>query len=379
MYEDLRVCLKDFAAEYRSFALEADRLGDIPAAHLANKEFRQIWMLGTPQQYGNTGIKLSRNNVFYGNKSLEMAICTEELSYGDPAMALSMPGAQLLGPIVMELGTEEQKSRFFESLTSSEPIWTGFNLTEPDAGSDVSGLHTVAVRTGNGGYVLTGEKRYIANAKRAQWVAVFAKLNHSQNPLAIQCFLLHESEFVGSQCTRLSDHTLGMRAAELGYTQYHALEICEDSLLGIDKSALRRGLHGAVNVFFRMRPCTASIAIGLSRAMIDYASEHLSLNVNETISLQRLQWKMEKTRRLVYNAASEVDRGVFDVKTSSMAKWMSNALVYEVSRTVHQLAGLEGWLEHPLLEKWLRDARMIEFMEGSTNIHKREVAKELFK
>lgn len=111
--------------------------------------------------------------------------------------------------------------------------------------------------------------------------------------------------------------------------------------------------------------------------MVDYVRENIKLNLNEEIILDELQWKIERTRRLVYRAAKEVDRGIYNAGTSSMGKWMANNLVYEVTRRINQVVGSEAIIDHPLLEKWLRDGRMIEFMEGSTNIHKREVAQEL--
>ncbi|MGE7217403.1 acyl-CoA dehydrogenase family protein [Priestia koreensis] len=380
MYEQLRNTLKEYARVYRSFALQADRTSEIPKEHLLNSDFKGIWGLGIPQEYGYEGFRLNDGTHVYGDSSTELVICTEELAYGDPGMTLSMPGAQLLGPIVNELGSKDQKERFFRSfLEESQPVWTGFNLTEEKAGSDVNGIQTIAEKNGDNTYLLTGEKRYIANAERAQWVVVYAKMGNQNNAFAIQSFLLHKSEFDNSFCIRNIDRTLGMKAARLGHTIYNNLPVSHEQILGHDRSPLRRGLRSAVNVFFRMRPCTSSIAIGTARGMIDYAKTHIDLTSNEEILVNKLEWKLEKARQLVYRAAHEVDNGVFNAKSSSMAKWMSNRTVYEVGREIFRLAGPEVLIEHPLLEKWLRDSKMIEFMEGSTNIHKREVSQEILR
>lgn len=376
--DSLRDELKEYALELRSYALEADRNRDLPTDYLQQQStFHPLWRLGVPKEYGYSGIR-TKEEVYYGESSIELAVCTEELAYGDPAMMLSMPGPQLLGPILKELGTEEQKEKFFSSFMTSEPIWTAFNLTEPNAGSDVAAIETVCAKKDDETYVMNGEKKYIANAERAQWALTFTKMGSKNNPFAIQSFLIHEDQFENCNTVeREYGRTLGMRAARLGHTIYRGLEVHRSQIIGLTKPPLQRGLRSAMKVFFRMRPSTSSIAIGTCRAMLDYIRDNVKVNVTQELILDDLQWKVERTRRLVYRAANEVDKGVFNPSTSSMAKWMANNLVYEVSRKVTQLLGPVILVEHPLLEKWLRDGRMIEFMEGSTNIHKREVAQEL--
>lgn len=381
MFESLRTELRVYGESLREFALEADKSRGLPPTYLQQESFyHPLWRLGVPKEYGYTGIRGRDNQIYYGDSSLELAIWTEELAYGDPAMMLSLPGPQLLGPILKELGTQEQQDKFFNSFMGRNPVWTAFNLTEPNAGSDIAAIETVATQKNDGTYLLQGEKKYIANAERAQWALSFAKMGHKNNTFAIQSFLIHEDQFENSDTVnRDYGRTLGMRAARLGHTVYNNLEVDKSQIIGLNKPPLQRGLRGAMKVFFRMRPSTSSIAIGTSRAMVDYVRENIKLNLNEEIIIDELQWKIERTRRLVYRAAKEVDKGIYNAGTSSMGKWMANNLVYEITRRINQVVGSEAIIDHPLLEKWLRDGRMIEFMEGSTNIHKREVAQELLR
>ncbi|EJR73578.1 acyl-CoA/acyl-ACP dehydrogenase [Bacillus cereus] len=378
MLDSLRNGLKEYALELRGYALEADKNRDLPKKYLQQSSiFQPLWRLGVPKEYGYGGIK-TQDGTHYGSSSIELAVCTEELAYGDPAMMLSMPGPQLLGPILQELGTKEQQDKFFSSFMTAEPIWTAFNLTEPNAGSDIAALETVSVKKDDETYVMNGEKKYIANAERAQWALTFTKMGSKNNQFAIQSFLIHEDQFKGHNTVeREYGRTLGMRVARLGHTIYRGLEVNRSQIIGLTKPPLQRGLRSAMKVFFRMRPSTSSIAVGTCRAILDYVRDNVKVNVRQELILDELQWKVERTRRLIYRAANEVDQNIFNPKTSSMAKWMANSLVYEVSRRVTQLLGPIVITEHPLLEKWMRDGRMIEFMEGSTNIHKREVAQEL--
>lgn len=171
--DSLRNGLKEYALELRGYALEADKNRDLPKKYLQQSSiFQPLWRLGVPKEYGYGGIK-TQDGTHYGSSSIELAVCTEELAYGDPAMMLSMPGPQLLGPILQELGTKEQQDKFFSSFMTAEPIWTAFNLTEPNAGSDIAALETVSVKKDDETYVMNGEKKYIANAESSMGTYIY--------------------------------------------------------------------------------------------------------------------------------------------------------------------------------------------------------------
>ncbi|MDR0267459.1 MAG: acyl-CoA/acyl-ACP dehydrogenase [Paenibacillus sp.] len=374
----MRAGLRRYTMEMRSHALEADRMEDLPAAYIGNSFFLPVWQLGTPEHYGYQGIKGSDGKQYYGESALELAIWTEEIAYADPTMLVSLPGPQLLGPLVRVLGNKEQQERLFASFLGEQPIWASFGLTEPGAGSDAGAIRTTACTNEEGDYHLYGEKKYIGNGTRSSWLALFAKVGDPMKPYAIQCFLLDKSSLTDPGLTRTSLASLGMKAGKLAHICLDGVQVSKEHLLGRHKSPLRRGLHGAVEVFYRMRPCVSALALGTSLAAMDYVEEHLNLDANKQIQTARLRWKLEKNRLLIYRAAQEADQGIYRPRTSSIAKWVANQCVYEVTRFCAQLAGGSLFIDHPLLEKWLRDARMIEFMEGTSNIHKRIIGHEMF-
>lgn len=131
-----------------------------------------------------------------------------------------------------------------------------------------------------------------------------------------------------------------------------------------------------METFLHMRPATAAIAIGLSKAIIDYVQTCVNHEYNKFI-LDRLKWEVERGRVLTLQAAITCDAGNFNSYYSSMAKQYMNGVVVKVVRECSKLMGDYGLIEHPLLEKWLRDARMIEFMEGSTNILKMDIKNKM--
>ncbi|ESU73765.1 acyl-CoA dehydrogenase, partial [Geobacillus thermopakistaniensis] len=163
--------------EVRPIALEADRLGRVPDEWLqkVNKMGIQLnassFGGGRPPSHAE-GKKEKKERE--GNRVA--VIAAEELAWGCPGIALSLPGPGLGGPPIQSSGTPEQKRRFLSIFTKEEPRWGAYALTEPEAGSDASGIRTTAKKV-DGGYVLNGQKIFITNGARASWVVVFATVD----------------------------------------------------------------------------------------------------------------------------------------------------------------------------------------------------------
>ncbi|MDR0267473.1 acyl-CoA dehydrogenase family protein [Paenibacillus sp.] len=380
-YHIFKEWLRPYAQTFREFALESERNYKPIDTCLQDPCFKPLQLFKTPAEYWE-GITLRDGSTLYGATALETVIFVEELAWGDPSMYLSLPGPNLSGPLIENLGTKEQRDAYFGYFLE-HVAWSAFSLTEPGAGSDATNLAMTAERQEDGSYLLNGTKRYIANAEFSEWFIVFVRSKKKDtpaaakaSPLAIECFVFHANQ--DTPGLRLShDRTLGQRAARLGIVELNNFRLGTENVLGYDKKPLLRGLRGALGTFYHMRPATAAIAIGTSRAAIEYVEGLRGLSANEEIRLSRLKWELERGRLLTHWAAQECDNGVFNSKYSSMAKHYMNQLVLKTTRECLQMVGVDGMTEHPHLEKWMRDAHMIEFMEGSTNIHKKEVATQL--
>ncbi|MGQ5178290.1 acyl-CoA dehydrogenase family protein [Bacillus halotolerans] len=377
MFTALREGLRPYTQAMREYALKADELRDMPAEYVKDDFFRPIWQLGTPEKFGSIGLRGKNNQTYFGESALELAIWTEEIAYGDPAMLLTLPGPQLVGPLISKIGEEHQQETFFLSFLKKEPVWASFALTEPSCGSDLANIQTRAEYTQDF-YKITGEKKYVGNGTRASWVCIFAKIADKKGTFPIQCFLFNHNDLNQIGVKRTEINTLGMRSAKLAHFVLDRASISRQHLLGYTKSPLKRGFTGAAHVFYRMRPSVSALAVGVSKAAIDYVKENIQLSASSEIEIARLRWKIKKAQHMIYRAAHQADQQIFSQKVSSMAKWYANCIVYEVTRKCIHFTGPD-LPNHPLIEKWMRDARMIEFMEGTTNIHKNMIGKELFK
>src|SRR5699024_11391662 len=138
-------------------------------------------------------------------------LATEQMAWGAPGVTLSLPGAGLGGPPVESSGTPEQKERFLSIFQNDQPRWGAYALTEPDAGSDASAIHTTATKV-DGGYILNGQKIFITDGARASWVVVFATVDSSLGRGG-PCVFVVEKGTAGISCGRLA-HKMGLLAIE---------------------------------------------------------------------------------------------------------------------------------------------------------------------
>lgn len=360
----------------REIALESDRENQPVDSFVNDSVFTPLQLFKTPSRYWD-GIKLEDGSTVFGTTALENVLFVEEIAYGDPGLYLSLPGPNLSGTIVGKIGTNKQKDDFFGHFIKNK-AWSAFALTEPSAGSDIAGMTMQAEMKKDTKYELNGQKRYVGNGAVADYMIVFArkKKNHvrANNSIFLEAFLVNKKTHKGID--QSVDKTVGLKAARLGYIEFNKCVVDEQDILGYDKKPLSRGIRGAMETFLHMRPATAAIAIGLSKAIIDYVEEHITFEYDHFI-LDRLRWEVDRGRVLTLHAAKLSDDGIFHSYYSSMAKQYMNQVVVKVARECINLMGSQAFGEHPLLEKWLRDARMIEFMEGSSNILKLDIKNKI--
>ncbi len=368
----LRAQLKEWGTDFRSAALELDGDPEAIRHHFDLPAARFLATMGIPLEYGNEPEKIGGHR-FDGSTALQRAVVMEELACADAGMLVASPGPLLAGVVISLCADEAQKKWFYRRMLE-RPLWTCFALTEPDRGSDASAVETSLTPAADGeGAMLNGAKRYVGNASRAQIAVVFARAG--SGPLGLTAVLI-ETPAAGFHAEPLG--MLGLRGARIGAITLDDVRIAENRYLGRHLPPIRRGLWAFVQTFNLLRPGVAAIAVGIARAAHDYVlANRLALSPAEADRIDALGRRIEGTRELVHLAAAAVDADTGNGHLASAAKMRAAALAEEVTLAACQFFGPGARADHPLLDKWVRDARAIEFLEGTTNMQRLNVFQSL--
>lgn len=362
--ERLEAGLREYTRVLYDHALHIDDDPDHIHSLLASGllPFRQF--AGLPVEYNDDPLRID-GEAYYLTSCEERVVASEQLARGDASMIVGAPGASMSGVLIDTLASPNQKQRFYTAVASG-PVWTFFALSEPEHGSDAMSIETVI----DADQRLHGVKRYIGNAARAQIGAIFAR--SKPGPLGLGAVLI-ETDRPGFQASPLP--ALGMRGVQLSEIRLQAVEIEDDDVLGMHLSPSRRGILGAVKVFDKLRPVVGSLALGVAQAALDYlAAVRRELRIDQRSHLDRFSQRIIATRHVIRTAARLADRDRPDSALSASAKVMAVELAEEVTCSAPDYLG-PGWrLDHPYLDKLVRDARGLEFMEGTATIQRLHVA-----
>jgi acyl-CoA dehydrogenase len=317
-------------------------------------------------------------------------IAAEEMAWGDPALLLCLPGPGLGGPPVRGSGTPEQKERFlgvFKDMTK-ELRWGAYALTEPGAGSDVSGIKTSCRKDGNE-WVISGRKCFITNGARASWNVVFATIDPTLGRAGHRAFVV-EKGTPGFSVGRLEDK-MGLRASETAELVFEECRVPEENLLGGEERYVsKEGFMTAMKTFDNTRPLVAAMAIGIGRAAYEYARDFVKANyvLGRTTAryaaiaerLARVGRQLEAARLVTWRAGWMADEEVANAKEASMAKALAGQAAIRACIEAIEICGAEGTLarDHQLLEKWFRDIKVYDIFEGTGQIQRVVIAKRLF-
>lgn len=287
----------------------------------------------------------------------------EALSYGDPGTLLSAPGTGLPGVIVRELGAKTQQDVFFDHVEYGKAR-TFLAVTEPGKGSDAGAMTASLDREGR----LHGEKWLVGHAATGSIGVVMVRTG--PGPLSLGAVLLTPDDLrEGPTLRRQSLSTVGLRGTTLGYMAFDGHPVDAKALLGAHLHPLQRGMMALIRTFSRFRPTVAALALGHAQAMVDFARERVTQRGHAATQLDDWCAQLAATRRLVHLAADEVDRDADAAWHVPLCKVTATQLCEHIADRVPSLIGTAALLEHPWLEKAVRDARAFEFMEGTTNIH----------
>jgi len=374
--------------EIRPISLEADKLEKVPDEWLQKVNKMGI-QLNTSSFAGGKGSgqskETSKKAEREGNRMA--VIASEEMAWGDPAIALSLPGPGLGGPPVQSSGTPEQKERFLSIFSSDKPRWGAYALTEPEAGSDASGIRTTAKKV-EGGYVLNGQKIFITNGGRASWVVVFATVDRSLGRAGHRAFVV-EKGTPGFRCTHLA-HKMGLRANETAELLFEDCFVPNENLLGGEElynSSGNRpsGFQVAMKTFDSTRPIVAAMAIGIARAAYEYTVDLVQKEYPKqgryfhlaSETLAEAEQDIEAARLLTWEAAWLADVGKANAKEAAMCKAVSGKMALDVCTKCLELLGPTG-LDGHLVEKLYRDVKVFDIFEGTNQVQHLVTARRLY-
>ena len=365
--KNLRELAHDFAAkEIRPVAWELDRDGAWPQAII--DKAHEVGLMNThlPEEYGGAGLNY-----------LDGCIIEEELSWGCSGVQTSLGANGLASAPVMLGGSEDVKREFAEELVA-EPKLASFCLTEPDAGSDVSGMRTRAVRQGDK-YVLNGSKCFITNGSYADWFVVYAKTDPEAGHRGISAFLVRKDATV---IVDKKEDKMGQRASNTATITFNETEVDARYLLGEEN----KGFKLAMMVLDRTRPGVAAMATGIARAAFEFATTYSKERVQFGVPIamhQAIQFmiadmatKVHLSRLATWNSAVLLDQGKRNTLESSHAKRFAADSAMEVATDAVQVYGGYGFIKDYPVEKLMRDAKIMQLYEGTSQIQRLVIARE---
>jgi acyl-CoA dehydrogenase len=363
----LREMAHDFAEkEMRPVAWEYDRDGTWPQPVL-----EKAWELGlmnshVEEEYGGPGVS-----------ALEGALIEEELGWGCSGIGTSIAANGLAVAPLQIGGSEDLKRRYLGMLTEA-PIFASFCLTEPDAGSDVSGMRTNAVRKGDK-WVINGSKCFITNGGYASFFTVYAKTDKDAGHRGISCFLVPKDDTV---TVDKKEDKMGQRASNTATITFNDTEIPADHLIGEEN----RGFKLAMMTLDRTRPGVAAMATGIARAAFEFATSYSKERVQFGVPIamhQAIQFliadmatKVHLARLATWNSAVLLDQGARNTIESSHAKRFAADTAMEVTTDAVQVYGGYGFIKEYPVEKLMRDAKIMQLYEGTSQIQRLVIARE---
>jgi acyl-CoA dehydrogenase len=368
----LRQLAREFAEkEIRPKAPAYDEESTHPADVIAQAHELGLMNPHIPEEYGGLGLR-----------GFDGMLVGEELSWGCSGIAVSIVANTLgAGPVLLA-GSDEQKREWLPPLLD-EPILCSFGLTEPDAGSDVARIKTTAERRGDE-YVLNGSKTFITNAGHAAWTVVFAKTDASKGHRGLSAFIVP----MDSPGVTVEKHLdkMGQRATDTSAFSLQEVAVPAANRIGEEGD----GFKIAMLTLDFTRPGTAAGAVGVAQAALDYAVEYAKERVTFDVPIAMHQGvnfliadmatEIEAARLLVWQAAWMLDSGYGRRATlySSFAKRFAADTAMKVTTDAVQVFGGYGYIKEYPVEKLMRDAKLFQIYEGTSQIQRLVIAREIF-
>ncbi|MFB6118937.1 acyl-CoA dehydrogenase family protein [Halosegnis sp.] len=366
--EAIRETVREFAAEeVRPTAREADESQSFPETVWDGLATLNLTALTTPEEYGGLDV----DGVTY-------ALVNEELAHGQLAVATALSVHLLATSCIAEFGDEAQREEFLPEMVDGRPVGC-FALSEPDAGSNPAEMSTTARREGDE-YVLEGTKQWITNGERGGVVVVFAKTDPDDADSITQFVLPKSTDGVE---VGKKEEKLGLRASDTTTLTFESARIPAEYRLTEEG----RGLSAALSVLTGGRVGIAAQAVGLAQSALDeamrYATEREQFD-RPIADIQTVRHKLaqmatdtQAARMLTYDAAAELDDGTPPAKAASMAKLHASETAMDVTNEAVQIHGGYGYTTDFPVERMYRDAKITTIYEGTSQIQRTIIAREL--
>jgi len=368
----LRDMVREFAQnEVKPLAQKLDETGEFP--HKSVKKMAELGLMGIPweEKYGGIGMD-----------TLAVVIAIEELGKVCCSTAATLMAHISLGtaPIAI-FGTEEQKKKYLPGLVSGEKIGA-FGLTEPNAGSDAGNTQTRAVLDGDH-YIVNGEKAFCTNAGVSSVLIFTAMIVENDKETDISAFVV-ESNMEGLSFNP-PEKKMGWCASDTRSVFFKDMRIPKSSILGSPDKGFKQFLQTLTSGRITIGALSIGTAQGAYNKALAYSQEREAFGhpINNfqgvSFKLSDMATKIEASRHLVYHAAWEKDQGLPAIKEASMAKLFSSESAMQVTTDAIQILGGYGYIKEYDVERFFRDAKILEIGEGTSEIQRIVIARQILR
>lgn len=371
--KDIVKAAREFAEkEFRDRAKEFDEKEEFDLSIVRRAAENGFIGVFIKEEYGGAGLGF-----------LEHSLITEEMWRVDPGCGQNICSAGFGAEMIQAFGTEEQKQTYLPKIASGEAI-IGTAITEPDAGSDVTMVKTRAEKKG-GSYIINGAKMFITNGCNAKYLLVYAVTDPEAKDVHKRCsIILLDTAAAGFTATKIYGK-MGIRASNTAEVSLSNVEVPVENLIGKEG----RGFYQLMDFFNMTRNHVAAQGVGVAQGALEMAISHVKKRKAFGGSLSKLQGvqfkiaematRIEASRSLYWRAAYLLDNGKLDPALVSMAKWFSGETAVYVANEALQLHGGYGYIAEYDIQRFYRDAKIVEIYEGSKEVEKAVIASELLR
>jgi acyl-CoA dehydrogenase len=366
----IRDLAREFARnEVAPVAEHYDQSHEYPWPVVKKAQELGLTAMSVPEEYGGLGLSL-----------FEEVLVSEELSWGCSGISTAIGVNGLSIAPILVAGNEEQKKEYGGRMADGQ--MAGYCATEPEAGSDVAGIKTTALKQGDH-YILNGSKMFITGGTVADYYTVFAYTDPSQRYNGMSCFVV-DRDWEGVSVGKPFDK-MGQHASDTAEVVFEDVKVPATHILGQEG----QGFLIAMKVFDRSRPGTAAGAVGVAQRALDecvrYAKERTTwgkpLWQHQVIGhmVADMAIEVEAARLLVWKSAWAVDTGVRNTTAAAFAKAYAADMCMRVTTDAVQVFGGYGYMSEYPVEKLMRDAKIYQIYEGTSQIQRNIIVRELFR
>ena len=367
----IRQTAQEFTERYVApLAAELDLTGEFPRETFSRMASHGFTGIGIPEEYGGSG-----------GSDIEKVIVVSELAKKCGATAATLSIHMIFPAVILKFATEEQKKKYLPAMTDGGKI-SAFALTEPNAGSDAAAVKTTALKDGDY-YILNGTKCFITGGGQADHLVVFALTDPSKGLKGLSALIVDKG-MPGFSIGKIEDK-MGIRASETVELIFDNCRVPAENLVGKEGAGFKIAMTALDGARIGVAAQALGIAEGALEETVKYMKERVQFGKPLT-ALQGLNWyvaematKIECARWMTYRAATMKIKGEPYTKEAAMAKYNASETALFVTNLALQIHGGYGYMKDYPLERMMRDAKITQIYEGTSEIHKVVIAREVLK